>query len=182
MTAYSGERHLLTMLDPLTALSVASSVIQLVDFGCKLVSESQEIYHSASGATRDNVTNREIAEDISLLYRDLIRKNQAFQRLGPDYQALGKLVDSCIGEAEALSKFLEELKVPPDAKQWKSFKTAIKSARKRGRVKDIETRLIKIQRQINSRLNLMMTYVPMDLSDSTNSFAPVTSNRRSPYE
>ena len=148
------------MLDPLTALSIASSVIQIVDFGCKLVSETQEIYSSASGATKANVTSREITKDIKLLYQDLVRKNQAFQRLGPDDIELGKLVDSCAGEAEALMKLLEELRVPPDAKQWESFKNAIKSARKKGRVNEIETRLFKIQRQINFRLNLMMTYVP----------------------
>ena len=170
------------MLDPLTALSIASSVIQIVDFGCKLVSETQEIYSSASGATKDNVTSREITKDIKLLYQDLVRKNQAFQRLGPDDIALGKLVDSCAGEAEALMKLLEELKVSPDAKQWKSFKSAIKSARKKGKVNEIETRLFKIQRQINSRLNLMMTYVPVDLLDWTNSFALVISNLRSLYE
>ena len=79
-------------------------------------------------------------------------------------------------------ELLEELKVPSDAKQWKSFKSAIKSARKRGIVNEIETRLFKIQRQINYRLNLMMTYVPVDLLDWTNSFAPVISNLRSLYE
>lgn len=170
------------MLDPLTALSIASSVIQIVDFGCKLVSETQEIYHSASGATKEFVTSREITQDIKLLYQDLRRKNQAFERLGPDDMALGKLVDSCAGEAEALMRLLEELKVPSDANEWKSFKNAIKSARKKAKVTDIETRLFNIQRQINSRLVLMMTYVPVALLDSTNSFAPVTSNLRSLYE
>ena len=164
------------MIDPLTALSIASSVIQVVDFGCKLVSQTQEIYHSASGATRDNVTSGEIAEDINVLYKDLIRKDQDFQRLGPDDIALGKLVDSCAREAEVLINLVAQLQVPPGATQWKSFRNAIKVARKRGKVNDIETRLLKIQKQIDSRLHVMMTYVPVYLLDSTNSIAPVTSN------
>ena len=170
------------MLDPLTALSIASSVIQIVDFGCKLVSETQEIYHSVNGATKDNVTSGEIAKDINLLYKDLIRKDQTFQRLGPDDIALGKLVDSCAREVEALIRLLAELKVPSDAEQWKTFKNAIKSARKRGKVHDIETRLLRIQKQIDSRLHVMMTYVPLDLLDTTNSFALVISNLHSLYE
>lgn len=151
------------MLDPLTALSIASSVIQIVDFGCKLVSQSQEIYYSANGATKDNVTSGEITKDINLLYKDLISKDRNFQMLDDDDRALGKLVDSCLREVEALMNLLAELEVPPDATQWKSFKNAIKSARKKGKVKDIETRLLKIQKQIDSRLQVMMTYVSPNL-------------------
>ena len=160
------------MVDPLTALSIASCVIQIVDFGCKLVSETQEIYQSANGATKDNVTSGEIAKDINLLYKDLTSKDLDFQRLGPDEKALGKLVDSCAREAEALIRLLTELEVPQDAKQWKSFQIAIKTARKRGKVHDIESRLFKIQKQINARLLVMMKYVPVDLFDSADIFAP----------
>jgi len=145
------------MLSPLEALSVASAIIQIVDFGCKLISQTQEIYRSASGATKDNVTSNEIAEDINALYEDLTRKSQTFQRSSPDDIALGNLVDSCEQEAKALLHLLGNLQVPPDATQWKSFKAAFRSARKKGKVKDIETRLLKIQKQIDSRLQRIMT-------------------------
>ena len=150
------------MLDPLAALSIASAVIQIVDFGCKLVSETQQIYRSASGATKHNVTRQEITEDIEILYKNLSRQNR---RLSGDDIELGDLVDLCSQEAEKLLTLLEELKVGPDATQWKSFKKAIKSARKKGKVENIETQLIKIQKQINSRLLVMMTYVLIDLPD-----------------
>ena len=167
---------ILKMLDPLTALGVVSSVIQIVDFGCKLVSETQEIYQSASGATRKHVTSLEITEDINILYKDLLGQNQSFPKLSPDDIALEKLVDSCSREAEELIKLLGKLKVPSDATQWESFKKAIKSKRKQGEVKDIETRLLKIQKQINSRLQMMMTYVSLDLLGSTNASTLATNN------
>lgn len=151
------------MLDPLSALSIVSSVIQIVDFGCRLLSQTQEIYHSASGATKDNVTSGEIAKDINVLYSELSRKDQKFQRLGPDEVALGNLVDSCEEEAEELIKLLADLTVPTDATQWKSFQNAIRSARRNGKVKDIEIRLLKIQKQIDSRLLRMITYVMVRL-------------------
>ena len=147
------------MLDPLTALSIASCVLQIVDFGCKLVSETQEIYHSASGATKDNVTGAEIAKDINFLYKDLTKKDQNFQRLDPDEKALGKLVDSCTQEVIELMNLLEDLEVPKDATKWKSFKSAIKNARKRGKVIHLESRLLRIQKQIDSRLLVMIKYV-----------------------
>lgn len=170
------------MLDPLTALSIASSVLQIIDFGRKLVSQTQEIYQSASGATKDNVTSGEITKDINFLYKDLRGKNETFQRLGSDDIALGKLVDSCMEQAEKLIEVLAVLVVPPDAKQWKSFKNAIQSARHKGEVNTIEGRLFKIQRQIDSRLLKMMKYVLVDLLDSTDCFALVTSNLHSLYE
>jgi hypothetical protein len=83
------------MLTGLEILGVVSAVIQIVDFSRKLVSQTQEIYRSASGATKDNVTSNEIAKDINALYQDLRRKSQTFQRLSPDDIAVGNLVDSC---------------------------------------------------------------------------------------
>jgi hypothetical protein len=38
-------------MDPLSALSVAASVAQFLEFGCSLVSKTRQIYKSASGAT-----------------------------------------------------------------------------------------------------------------------------------
>ena len=146
------------MLDPVSAIGLASSIIQIVEFGCKLVSQTQEIYYSASGATKNNVTSVEITTDIRSLLKDLTRKDQDFQRLDPDDIALGKLVDSCEHEANALMHLLKQLEVH-DATQWQSFRQAIKNAREKGKVKEIERRLLKLQKQIDFRLHVMMTYV-----------------------
>lgn len=127
----------------MTAFGIASSVIQIIDFGCKLVSETQQIYHSASGATKDDVTLREISEDIIILDTNLSGQNQNNQRLSPDDIVLGILADSCAREAKILLGLLVELAVQPDATQWKSFKKAIKSARKKEKAGDIEKRLLK---------------------------------------
>ena len=135
---------------------MASNVIQIVDFGIKLISDTQEIYHAASGTTKNNVTSGEIANDLIVLYKDLVGKNSTFDRSSADDVALGRLVDRCVGEAENLTRLLAGLEVPAGATQWASFRKAIKSARKERKVEDIEARLRKIQKQVNSRLQLMM--------------------------
>ena len=48
-------RRLIPIMDGLSALSVASSVAQLVDFGCSVVSKTREIYKSEHGASVGNV-------------------------------------------------------------------------------------------------------------------------------
>ena len=146
----------LAMLDPLTALSVAGTIIQIVDFGCKLVSQTQEIYSPIRNATKENVTRDDIANDITLLYQELAEKDDCFPRLSADDKALGKLVDDCERAAKDLMLLLANLQVPPDANQWTSFKKAIQSARKEGKVAGLERQLLKIQKQIDSRLQLMM--------------------------
>jgi hypothetical protein len=41
-------------LDPLSALSVAASVVQFIEFSVKIVSTSQQIHESSTGALREN--------------------------------------------------------------------------------------------------------------------------------
>jgi hypothetical protein len=38
------------VLDPLTALSVAGTIVQFVNFGTRILSRSRQLYHSTKGA------------------------------------------------------------------------------------------------------------------------------------
>jgi hypothetical protein len=52
-------------MDPLSALSIAASVVQFVDFGTRLLSGTREVYKSASGQTKDIVELSTIVADLS---------------------------------------------------------------------------------------------------------------------
>ena len=145
------------MLDPLSALSLASTVIQIADFGCKLVSQTQEIYSSVSGITKDNATIGQITRDVQCMYTDLKRKDDAFYRSSADDVALGRIADECTQAARELLEVLRTLKAPPGATQLKSLQVAIRSALKKSSIKNMEDRLLKIQKQINFRLQKMVT-------------------------
>ena len=54
------------MLDPFSAISLASSIVQFVDFGKRLVSEGRELYESADGALAKHVELEAIIKDIKL--------------------------------------------------------------------------------------------------------------------
>lgn len=51
--------------DPLSALGVASAIVQMVDFGAKLFSKSAKLYKSADGSLPTNVELSSIVEDLS---------------------------------------------------------------------------------------------------------------------
>ena len=117
-------------LDPLTALSVAGTIVQFVDFGSKLVSRSQELYRSSNG-------NLSVNEELSLITTTLLklitklRRPLALEELttsdGDDYQALTALCDSCAQLAEELLTRLQSLKISGKFKMWRSIQQAIKS-------------------------------------------------------
>lgn len=52
-------------MDPMTALSIAASVIQFLDFGTKLIVGTHEVYKSAFGQTHAAVHLTQIVDDLS---------------------------------------------------------------------------------------------------------------------
>ena len=149
------------MLDPLTAVSLASAVVQFIDFSIKILTETQEIYQSVSGTTRKNVTIGEITQDTRELSQNVTRNRYMCQGQAYD-AALVRLAESCEKEADALLLILDGLKVPPGASHWTSLKKAIKTASQKGKIRELESRLNKLQKQVNSHILFMMKCAVLD--------------------
>jgi hypothetical protein len=123
-------------MDPLTALSLAGTVVQFVDFGSRLLSDCRELYKSKTGT----LTAYEVLELVTLDLRALVRKLQeSFPPAGS--HLLNHLVDNHLEKpgsfrricdkaaevAEELLSRLGRLKVKSDEKRkWKSFEQALK--------------------------------------------------------
>jgi hypothetical protein len=58
-------------MDPLSAVSIASNVIQFVDFACKLVSGSRQLHKSLDGVLSDKVIVEVLADDLESLSTNL---------------------------------------------------------------------------------------------------------------
>ena len=124
LTAISASRRIETM-EALTALSVAASVIQFVDFGSRLLSNSRKLYKSAGGGLSENI-------DVELITNDVITLIQSLRRKLPENRPLSKpssgdrvpstgskddddtidhLCKRCVEIAEELLRRLEKLKI-----------------------------------------------------------------------
>lgn len=68
-------------MEPLASLSLTSSVIQIVDFTGKLISNAKEIYRSADGTLESCQNLRQAAQNLSELSADLYRNTPKNQRL-----------------------------------------------------------------------------------------------------
>jgi len=60
------------LLDPLTALSLAGTVVQFVDFTSKILAKGAEIHRSLDGSLRENVEVESIVKDLVQLNSRLI--------------------------------------------------------------------------------------------------------------
>ncbi len=62
-------------MEPLSALTIASAVVQFVSFGAKVFSKSVGLYKSAEGSLLINVEVSSIVEDLSQISADLVSKD-----------------------------------------------------------------------------------------------------------
>ncbi len=150
------------MLDPFTALSLASCIVQFVDFGSKLLSASGELHRSAEGALVENVELEVIAKDVIQLNNMLAisaRSPTDTRQLTKDEEALRKLAESCKLVANELLLVLELLRLQSPGHNWQSFRKALRTVWKKNKIQGLEDRLNKLQKQVNDRLIVMMRCV-----------------------
>jgi hypothetical protein len=176
------------MLDPITTIGLAASIVQLADFTGRLISNSHEFYKSASGALVQHEDLRVVAESLRAQLDSLSRKRQDVQ-VGEDtdtWQRLyvvdgfGNLVRKpaqldgsqddptlqlerlSYGMDEAASKLLkvvDELRLSPGHRTWSSIRQAVKSVLKQHEIEELEERLDRYRKQVDTTLLLSLRYV-----------------------
>jgi len=161
------EVHWLQYMDPLSALSIASNVIQFVDFGCKLFSRSRQLYKSLDGALSDNVVVEVLAHDLESLSNNLLLSLKENQPLGfppqsslEDDSALDNLCRRCYEISKKLLFKLDKLKVPGNSKyrNWESFKKALRSSWSHEEIEEISAQLYEFRSEIEFRVLISFRY------------------------
>lgn len=115
-------------MDPLTAVSLAGTIVQFVDFSSKIVSKGYHLYTSGEGSLPENERLNYVTSDLKALSMRL----KHHDRLGcstKDEQALEDMASRCSAISDELLAKLEKLRVSKNAKhrRWKSFRQALKS-------------------------------------------------------
>ena len=152
-------------MDPLSALGLASNIIQLVQFAGKLISESQEAYESIDGASRRNADVEGIANDLLSLHAQLLR-DASSQTAGAKPSAAQAQLQSLAKEstqvAEKLIVVLQGLKGSGRNRKWRSVRHAIASSWKQSDITALQTRLSDIRQQLDTVLLICLRLVPSD--------------------
>jgi hypothetical protein len=147
------------MLDPLSALSVASSLVQFVDFSAKIVSKGHRIFQSKGGSLSENDETETVAKRLRVMVQNLHSSLASTETSGEE-QALGKLCDECIEVAEELNLELEKLKIPNDCRhrKWKSLRQALKSLWSKEKLESVEKRLGELDGQLKLHILILLRY------------------------
>jgi hypothetical protein len=143
------------MLDPLTAISLASAVVQFVDFSVKLVSAGHELYEKGSLANNNAV--EQITQDIAHLAEELgAHRPPSAKQPSQDEIALQELAGSCKKLAEEMMAVLKTLKIQEPKNGLEIIRKSLRSMRKKGKIQNIEQRLGKIRDELSLRLTAIL--------------------------
>lgn len=143
------------MVDPVTAVALASSIVQFVDFSSKLLSKSHQIHRSATGTLVEHQHLETTTTDLLQLQSKLqlsLRPESATGELTNDERALDSLSRSCVGLGNELLEKLQKLKISGNRKQWKSFRQAFKSIWSKKAVDGLSWRLKGLREEMDTRM------------------------------
>ena len=143
-------------MDPLSALSIAASTVQFVDFGCRLFSDAKELYHSGDGA----LIGHHQAEDAAVHLGELTEglKASLCAKWGgksvPGEEALEAICTGCIEVSKQLCSLLQSLRTDNRARyrRWESFRKAFLIVRSRREVEAISLRLQQYSEQLRTHV------------------------------
>lgn len=153
-------------MDPISVISLASNIIQFVDFSCKLVSHSRQLYKSLDGTLSDKVLVEVLTLDLSSLatnLQDSLWENQPIDAKGAtreeyseDDQALDDLCRRCCEIAGKLMGRLERLKVKGNGshRNWESFRKALRASWSQEGIKELQAQLNDVRSEIEFRVLL----------------------------
>ena len=156
------------MLDPLTAISLASSIVQFTDFGIKLVTGTIELYHSADGLSGER-SNLEHQINLVHEYAETIIRssehNDDDDSASENDKKLGEIAASCKRIASDLLSVLD-LKVKKPAgpgRKWESFRKAVAALtpHNKNKIETLDKRLRLVKEVMLTRIQFMMRYVSL---------------------
>ena len=153
-------------MDPLTGLSVASNIVQFIDFSLRVVSKGCKIYRSIDGTLAENL-------DLEIVTNDLIVLQTKLQRCYPvpyqtslsmdDAEAFKKLSEACARLAAKLLEKLNMAKAQGRFRKWKSLRQAVKSVWSKGDVEETASRLQIFRTELQLHLLVTLRYVEVGL-------------------
>jgi hypothetical protein len=146
-------------MDPLSALSVAGTIVQFVDFGSKLLKEGRGFYNSPSGALASNqeleIITTALQSVVTKLRQSIGSSEVSALLTDAEHEHQLSFYQICDGAAtvaeEPLAK-LKGLKVQGKRRKWDSLQKAVKSMWSKQEVEDLVKRLSTFKEALNTQL------------------------------
>ena len=140
-------------MDPLTALGLASNVLNIIDAGLKTYSEAKDVYQSTSGISRRNELLQQNMIDLDTRCNQLlacVSQEQDPQRLSDNELAVRNLTWKCAESGKKLHKLVNGLKA--EKGKMDSLFKAIKSQRSQRLFNELKKEVEEYQAALNSQI------------------------------
>ncbi|KAK8108438.1 hypothetical protein PG984_014239 [Apiospora sp. TS-2023a] len=134
------------LMDPLSALGVASNILAVIDFGWTVLTEARSIHQSSSGLSGE-------AEFVDHLIQDVSKLDEGLPSLVGVSGELQTLLNESKSIIGLLQNGLQAVKAGNRSK-WSSFLSALKQTWGKSQVKDLTSRLGKLQIQVTRHLQV----------------------------
>lgn len=153
------------MADPLTGLAsvvAVSSILSVIDFSTKVISQATKLARSTNNALDKNLAIERLTQESGNLAKHIVSDLDNKRPLTAAEQAVDNLAQECRSEAQALLNTLSELKIEKDLK-WpvralQSAKQASKAVMKRNAIVRQKEYLESLQERLsNMLLNILRT-------------------------
>lgn len=145
-------------MEPLSALSIASAVIQIVDFSSKVIARTREVYLSAEGSIEENTLLEDASSNLddlmSGLKRDVAGRSSKVGNIRhkTSEQQLVRLAEDSQSAADDLRKALKSLKSRKDGSDRSAVGHAFRSVLGEKEVTVLKEKLDEIRKQIDTTL------------------------------
>ena len=139
-------------MDPIAALGLAGNIVQFVDFSCKVLQDTKNLYESSTGASAENDVIETICNDFFDLNKALTAPSDS--ETIPD--SILNLASNCKGVAVEILLLLNKIKVYGPKRKWKSFTQALRSVWKKEQIEELVRRMERLRNETQFRLQLML--------------------------
>ncbi|RDW74622.1 uncharacterized protein DSM5745_07284 [Aspergillus mulundensis] len=140
-------------MDPLSAIGLASNILQFIEFGTNLCGKIYEVAGSITGLTDENAHLSETVDDLKKVTDGL---STSLEGNNKHEVELAKLAAQCRDLSEEMMGIISKLKLKKGDRMWRSVRAAWKSTLKERKIASIERRLAEHRAQIVLRLNIML--------------------------
>ncbi|KAL4927033.1 uncharacterized protein BDV17DRAFT_292926 [Aspergillus undulatus] len=140
-------------MDPLSAIGLASNILQFIEFGASLCGKIHEVASSATGSTQEIAHIGIVVEDLRSATDGLSASVKGNSKHEVE---IIQLAGRCKALSVELGDILPKLKIKKGDRLWASIRTAWKSTLKEKKIASIENRLANYRAQLILHLNLLL--------------------------
>jgi hypothetical protein len=140
-------------MDPLSAISLASAIIQFVDFGMKVVHDTKDIYRSATGVTIEN-DNIQFTIGKFQTISEVLKQTTRDSPSDSLDESLLSLAKRCESLSNELLGLLKAVKAESPGLKRASVIAAFRAELKKGERNEVLARLQECRQQLEVHLSV----------------------------